>query len=128
MPEKASRLDRRGIMVQYKNIRLGAAETERKVSKSRAVWGRVVDAPGAAIAGLDANPPCSVSKSLEHAVFDLHQVVKKREVLIALHRVGICTYETCTLRICVYAPGLNQKVALKAFNCYVTNSRNVQFG
>lgn len=25
-------------MVQYKNVRLGAAETERKVSKSRAVW------------------------------------------------------------------------------------------
>ena len=30
-------------MVQYKNVRLGAAETERKVSKSRAVWGAVVD-------------------------------------------------------------------------------------
>ena len=30
-------------MVQYKNVRLGAAETERKVSKSRAVCGRAVD-------------------------------------------------------------------------------------
>ena len=29
-------------MVQYKNVRLSAAETERKVSRSRAVWGSAV--------------------------------------------------------------------------------------
>ena len=43
-------------MVQYKNVRLSAAETERKVNKSRALWGSAV---------VERLKLCSVSKSLE---------------------------------------------------------------
>ena len=70
-------------MVHYKNARFGVAETERKASKSRAlgglrwssVWSR-------------APYRNHSSTSFLICIFDMHQVVKKRKVLITLHRVG----------------------------------------
>lgn len=103
-------------MVQYKNARFGVAETERKAGKSRALWGSAV---------VECRAPYRNHSSTSSliCIFDMHQVVKKRKVLITLHRVGICTYETCT-RIYVYALGLNPKVALKAFDCSVANDQS----